>query len=165
MKRKLWEGDKRGTFIYSRDVDLAPEMTRVKEELSWKDSTAQETSHELQESNSEPKIPKGLILEPKGCFRVVRKLRKRNISRICCFASSVFPHEMKSTGTSERYMHSIYPASLKSYTVAQGILVVEIVRKGAKGTQMFGDVRASFRRKLASPIGTHRNIKHMNSVE
>lgn len=54
MKRKLWEGDKGGTFFYSRDAVLAPGMTEVKEELSWKDSAAQETSHELQESNSGP---------------------------------------------------------------------------------------------------------------
>lgn len=37
MKRKLWEGDKRGISFYSRDAGLAPGTTRVKEELSWKD--------------------------------------------------------------------------------------------------------------------------------
>lgn len=53
-KRKLWEGGKRGTLFYSRDAGLAPGTTRVKEELSWKDSASQGASHELQESNSGP---------------------------------------------------------------------------------------------------------------
>ena len=59
-----------------------------------------------------------------------------------------FPMQL-STGTSKRHRHSIYPSFLKSYTVAQSTHVVEIVRKGAKGTQMFGDVRVSFKPKLA----------------
>lgn len=53
------------------------------------------------------------------------------------------------------------PASLKSYTVAQGIHVAEIVRKGAKGTQMVGDIRVGFRPKLPR----HQRHKGRNSTE
>lgn len=86
MKSKLREGDKRGMFFYSRDAGLTPGMTRVKEELSWKDSAAQSRATRKQFWT----IPEGLIQEPKGCFRVSRKLRHRNTSRIYCFSSSVF---------------------------------------------------------------------------
>lgn len=56
---------------------------------------------------------------------------------------------------------ALTPASLKSYTViAQGTHGVEIVRKDARGTQMFGSVRASFRPKLVR----HQRHKGRNST-
>ena len=54
MNRRLSDGDRGGTFFYSRGAGLAPETTEIKDELSWKDSVAQETSHKLQESNYRP---------------------------------------------------------------------------------------------------------------
>lgn len=57
-------------------------------------------------------------------------------------------------------MHSIYPSFPAELYCSQGTHVVEIVRKDAKGTQMFGDVRASFRPKLAR----HQRHKGRNST-
>lgn len=57
-------------------------------------------------------------------------------------------------------MYGINSASLKSQTRAQGTHVSEIVRKGAKTTQVFEDVWANFRPKLAR----HQGHKERNST-